>query len=76
MTAQSGAAALEARPTVADLHGDNHFAKLAHKTWLNKKKAPKVNSKVVKEELWEQLEKDGFAYSELLILETLQALEK
>ena len=64
------------RPTIADLQGDNHFAQLARKTWLGKKKAPKVNAKVVKEELWDHLEQDGFKYSDLLILETLQAVEK
>jgi intron-binding protein aquarius len=76
MTAQSDAAVLQARPTVADLQGDNHFARLARKIWLDKKNVPKVNAKVVKEELWDQLEKDGFSYGQLLILETLQAFEK
>ena len=72
-----GAAAVQqSRPTVADLQGDNHYAKLARKTWLEKKKAPKVNAKVAEEELWDHLEQDGFAYSDLLILETLQAVEK
>ncbi|KIW08100.1 uncharacterized protein PV09_01038 [Verruconis gallopava] len=78
MTAQSTteAAPLHTRPTVADLHGDNHFAKLAHKIWLNNKKSSKVNAKLVKEEMWDVLEEGGFAYGDLLILETLQALEK
>jgi intron-binding protein aquarius len=64
------------RPTVEDLQGDNHYAQLARKTWLEKKKPAKVNAKVVKEELWEHLEQDGFKYTDLLILETLQAVEK
>lgn len=66
----------QARPTVADLQGDNHLAQLARKTWLEKEKAPKVNAKVVKEEIWEGLAGGGFAYGELLMLETLQAVEK
>jgi len=64
------------RPTVADLQGDNHYAQVARKYWLKNKKPPKVQPKVVKEELWDHLEKDSFSYSSLLILETLQALEK
>jgi intron-binding protein aquarius len=64
------------RPTVADLQGDNHYAEIARKYWLKNKKPPKVQPKVVKEELWDHLEKEGFAYTSLLILETLQVLEK
>lgn len=74
---EAGASAVQARPTIEDLSGDNHFAQLARKTWLKEtKKATKVNAKVVKEEIWEKLEGSGFAYGDLLILETLQALEK
>jgi intron-binding protein aquarius len=76
MTAQSNMSALQTRPTVADLQGDNHYAAIARKTWLDKKKPPKVNPKVLKEEIWDHLETDGFAYGDLLMLETLQALEK
>jgi intron-binding protein aquarius len=76
-TKKEAGATVQARPTIEDLSGDNHFAQLARKTWLKEtKKAQKVNAKVVKEEIWDQLETAGFAYSDLLILETLQALEK
>lgn len=75
-TKSDAGAAIPARPTVADLQGDNHYAEIARKTWLKAKKTPKVNAKLVKEELWDKLEKEGFAYPSLLILETLQALEK
>lgn len=76
MTPKSAAAPSMARPTVEDLHGDNHYAAVARKYWLNKAKTTKVLPKVIKEELWDHLETDGFAYASLLILETLQVLEK
>ncbi len=67
---------VHARPTVADLHGENHFAQVARKNWLNNKKTPKVRPDVVKKELWDELESVDFAYSSLLILENLQLLER
>ena len=65
-----------ARPTVADLHGENHFAQVARKHWLTAKKTPKVRPEVVKKELWDELEGSDFSYSSLLILENLQLLER
>ncbi|KAF2852177.1 DEAD helicases superfamily protein-like protein [Plenodomus tracheiphilus IPT5] len=65
-----------ARPTVADLHGENYFAQVARKHWLTAKKTPKVRPEVVKKELWDELENGDFAYSSLLILENLQLLER
>lgn len=65
-----------ARPTVTDLLGENHYAQLARTHWLRGSKPAKVQPKVVKEELWDSLEKDGFAFGSLLILENLQALER
>ncbi|KAH8732535.1 P-loop containing nucleoside triphosphate hydrolase protein [Phaeosphaeriaceae sp. PMI808] len=67
---------LNARPTVADLHGNNHFAQVARKNWLTAKKTPKVRPEVVKKELWDELENVDFAYSSLLVLENLQLLER
>jgi intron-binding protein aquarius len=67
---------VHARPTVADLHGENHFAQVARKNWLAAKKTPKVRPEVVKKELWDELENVDFAYSSLLILENLQLLER
>lgn len=64
------------RPTIADLHGDNHFAQLARKTWLASNKTPKARPEVIKKELWDELEKVDFAYSALLVLENLQLLER
>lgn len=67
---------VHARPTVADLHGENHFAQTARKYWLTTKKTPKVRPEVVKKELWDELEASDFSYSSLLILENLQLLER
>jgi intron-binding protein aquarius len=67
--------ALHTRPTVSDLHGENHYAQVARKNWLNTKKAPKVRQNVLKEELWDPLEKEDFAFGSLLILENLQLVE-
>ncbi|OAG08022.1 uncharacterized protein CC84DRAFT_1194383 [Paraphaeosphaeria sporulosa] len=76
--AENSAPALDAsaRPTVADLQGDNHFAQVARKHWLTAKKPPKARPEVIKQELWDELEKLDFAYSSLLVLENLQLLER
>ncbi|KAE9984695.1 hypothetical protein BLS_001690 [Venturia inaequalis] len=76
MTSKNAVTASSARPTIEDLHGDNHYAEVARKYWLSKTKTTKVLPKVINEELWAHLETDGFAYRSLLILETLQLLEK
>lgn len=67
---------LHARPTVADLHGKSHFAQLAQNCWLNPSKPAKIKQNVIKEELWDALEKTDFAFGPLLVLENLQLLEK
>lgn len=64
------------RPTIDDLTGDHQFAKLARKHWLGKSKQPKVQQKVVKEDIWDVVEQEAFAYGSLLLLEQLQLLEK
>jgi intron-binding protein aquarius len=74
--AAADSAMVHARPTVADLHGENHFAQVARKNWLAAKKSPKVRPDVVKKELWDELENVDFAYSSLLVLENLQLLER
>ncbi|KAG0634185.1 P-loop containing nucleoside triphosphate hydrolase protein [Tuber brumale] len=65
----------EARPTVADLHGDNLFAQAAKKYWLTEKPV-RFKSEALKTEFYDPLEKDGFRFRSLLILENLQFLEK
>ncbi|KAF2398402.1 P-loop containing nucleoside triphosphate hydrolase protein [Trichodelitschia bisporula] len=76
MTSQGDFSSMHSRPTVADLNGDNHYTEVARKHWLNAAKPPKVKPTVVKDELWDKLEAEGFPYGSLLILETLQVLER
>ena len=68
----------EARPSVAELDGvENPFAQLAQKHWTSKKSAKvKVKPDVLKNEIWDVLEKEGFMFKSLLVLENLQILEK
>jgi intron-binding protein aquarius len=76
---EAPAMAEDARPTVADLQGDNVFAQLAKKHWLKgTKKTTKVKVKpdVVKKEIWDVLEAEGFPFRSLLVLENLRILEK
>lgn len=68
--------AFHTRPTVADLHGENRYAQAARKYWLDAKKPPKVRRNALKEELWDPLEKEDFAFGSLLILENLQLVEQ
>ena len=67
------------RPTVADLEGENAFAQLAKKHWLKSTKRTtkvKVKPDMLKTEIWDVLEKDAYPYKQLLILESLQILER
>lgn len=69
----------ETRPTVADVDGEDAFAQLAKKHWLKITKKPskvKVKPDVLKNEIWDVLEKDGFPFRSLLVLENLQILER
>ncbi|KAI0481141.1 P-loop containing nucleoside triphosphate hydrolase protein [Xylariaceae sp. FL0804] len=66
------------RPTIADLEGETEFAQLARQHWLKttkRKTKVKVKNDVLKREIWDVLEKDGFTYKSLLVLEGLQTLE-
>jgi len=67
-----------ARPTTTDLVGDSEFAQLAKQHWLKATKrttAVKVKNDVLKTEIWDSLEREGFAFASLLTLEGLQILE-
>jgi hypothetical protein len=67
----------EGRPTVADLQGEHPFAQLAKTHWLkSSKKKVKVKGDVLKLEIWDVLEQEGFAFKSLLLLENLRILEK
>ncbi|KAF9875627.1 intron-binding protein aquarius [Colletotrichum karsti] len=66
------------RPTVADIEGESAFAQIAKKHWLKSNKKPvkvKVKNDVLKQEIWDVLEHDGFPYKSILTLESLQTLE-
>ncbi|ODA77136.1 hypothetical protein RJ55_07655 [Drechmeria coniospora] len=67
------------RPTPAEVEEEEHqFVQLARKHWLKvgKKTArPKVKIEVVKQSIWDVLEKENFEYKSLVLLESLQTLE-
>lgn len=66
----------DGRPNLADLEGDNEWTQLARKHWLGSAKSKRVKNDVVKIGIWDNLEKEGFQYRSLLILESLQLLER
>ena len=62
-----------------ELDGENEFATLARQHWLkSSRRTTKVTVKndVLKREIWDPLEKDGFPLKSLLALEGLQTLER
>ncbi|KAF7559329.1 hypothetical protein G7046_g4827 [Stylonectria norvegica] len=69
----------DGRPTPAEVEEEEHaFVQVARKHWLkNTRKAakPKVKNDVLKKSIWDQLEREGFQYKSLLLLESLQTLE-
>jgi intron-binding protein aquarius len=67
------------RPSTADLAVEGGFAQLAKQHWLKSTKRAtksKVNNEVLKEQIWDPLEKEGFLLKSLLTLEGLQVLER
>ena len=65
----------DGRPTISDLQGADPLAQAAKKHWANDKN-PKFKPSAVKSDFYDILERDGFRYRSLLILEQLQFLEK
>ncbi|KAF8477576.1 P-loop containing nucleoside triphosphate hydrolase protein [Kalaharituber pfeilii] len=65
----------DGRPTVSEIQGADPLAQSAKKLWLNDKN-PKFKPHVVKTDFYDVLEKEGFRYRSLLVLEQLQFLEK
>lgn len=68
-------------PTTVDTaaEGDSEFAQLAKQHWLKpSKRATKVKVKndVLKQDIWDPLERDKFPTSSLVALEGLQILER
>ncbi|RAL67448.1 hypothetical protein DID88_008203 [Monilinia fructigena] len=65
-------------PSVEESQNESPFAQLATKHWLKpSKKSTKVKVKpdVIKKEIWDVLEQEGFSFRSLLILENLHVLE-
>lgn len=67
------------RPTPAEVEEEEHpFVHFARKHWLKQTKKRsnlKVNHAVLKDDLYDPLEREGFQYKSLLLLENLQTLE-
>lgn len=63
------------RPKVSDLQGADPLAQAAKKHWANNK-VSKFKPNAVKTDFYDVLEKEGFRYRSLLILEQLQFLER
>ena len=70
----------EGRPTPAEVEEEEHqFVQIARKNWLKstrKNAQVKVKNDVLKQGIWEVLEREGFQYKALLLLESLQTLER
>jgi hypothetical protein len=64
------------RPTVHDLHSDDHFVQVAKKNWLKKPNPAKFKAQTLKKEIWDALEQTDFPLRSLLILENEQFLER
>ncbi|OAA56641.1 dead helicases superfamily protein [Niveomyces insectorum RCEF 264] len=77
--ASSSSGSSAAHPaTTAPVEGETEFAQLAKQHWLKGSRRTtkvKVKNDVIKGEIWDTLEKDGFAFRSLLALESLQILE-
>ena len=56
---------------------EEQWKQLAEAQWSkSSSKERKVRPEIVKTEIWDVLEKEGFAFRSLLILDNLQLLEK
>lgn len=66
-------------PTPAEIEEEEHqFVQVARANWLKKSKKTakvKVKNDILKQ-IWEILERDGFQHKSLLLLESLQTLER
>lgn len=67
---------LDVRPTVNDFQDENPWVSLAKAHWLKASKARKARPELVKNEIWDPLQRDGFPLHSLLILENLHILER
>lgn len=66
----------DSRPAVEEPQGENQWTHLARKHWTKPTKTRKVKADVIQQEIWNVLEREGFEFRSLQILEGLQLLEK
>ena len=59
-----------------EVEGQKDWPSLAEKYWSKPVKTKMVKNEVIKSELWDVLEQENFEYRSLLVLESLQLLEK
>ena len=59
-----------------DTESDNHWAQLAKKHWPKAAKSKKAKPEIIKKEIWDVLEQEAFHFRSLLMLESVQVLEK
>lgn len=68
---------LDSRPTVEDFREDSSWVKLAKTLWLEaSSNVRKGKHDIVKKDIWDPLEAQGFDLRSLLTLENLSILEK
>ncbi|KAL8944007.1 MAG: hypothetical protein Q9216_000716 [Gyalolechia sp. 2 TL-2023] len=72
---RNAVAADDGRLDVNDVEGENEWTRLARKHWGSTVKSRKIKNEVVKNEIWDVLDNEGFQFRSLLILENLQLLE-
>ena len=58
------------------LEEESHWARLAQLHWSKPGKTKRIRPNVLKTEIWDVLEREGFQTRSLLELESLQVLEK
>lgn len=70
----------DGRPTPAEVEEEEHqFVQIARKNWLKstrKNAQVRVKNDVLKQSIWEVLEREGFQHKSLVLLESLQTLER
>lgn len=70
-----GTASAEGGQLIVD-ERENEWTDVARKHWSSTGKSRKVKNEVVKNEIWDVLENEGFPFRSLFILENLQLLER
>ena len=70
------ARSFDTRPTVNDFQEDNRWVTLARTHWLTQSKTRKVKPEIIKNDIWDGLQAEGFPLRSVLLLENLHVLEK